>query len=100
MKRLDNFDAFYRYYLDAHANAWNRRMHLLGWTLGGVLAVPGLLSGRWWLVPLGGGVALGVALLGHRYFERNASIIFKYPVWTTLADLRMFLDMARGRLAR
>ena len=98
MKTFKDFDEFYAYYLASHGNVWNRRIHLAGWVLGAIGAVWAAATFNLWLIPMAIGGGLGVALLGHRFIERNDSVVFNYPVWTTCADMRMFSDMARGHL--
>lgn len=92
------FDEFYAYYLASHSHVWNRRVHLAGWILGLALSAWGMLTSQWLATAIAAPVGLGVALLGHRFIERNDSVVFSYPWWTARADLRMFADMARGRL--
>lgn len=97
-KTFPDFDAFYAYYLDSHRSVWNRRIHLSGWVLGAAAAIWALLTLHFWLIPLALIGSLALALLGHQFIERNDSVVFSYPVWTTCADMRMFSDMAHGRL--
>lgn len=96
--QFTSFEEFYAYYLASHSSRWNRRVHLLGWVVGGVGVVGALLTATLWAILLAPALGLLVALGGHRFVERNNSIVFGYPLWTAFADLRMFYDMARRRL--
>lgn len=96
--QFTSFDDFYAYYLASHSHRWNRRVHLLGWMAGGVGIAWAFLTSTFWVIPLAPALGLLVALGGHRFVEHNDSIVFGYPLWTAFADLRMFCDMARGRL--
>ncbi|TAL16721.1 MAG: DUF962 domain-containing protein [Aquabacterium sp.] len=98
MKTFADFEAFYAYYLASHSDPWNRRIHLLGWVAGIVVGAWAVFTLKLWLLPLAAAGGLGIALLGHRFIEHNDSVVFAYPLWTTCADVRMFSDMARGRL--
>jgi hypothetical protein len=98
MKPFEFFDAFYALYMQGHQNAWNRRVHLVGWLLGAACGLIGLLQANWWLVllaPLPGLVAIW---LGHWVIEPTGSIEFKHPLLTARANLRMFGQMLSGRL--
>jgi hypothetical protein len=98
MKTFANFDEFYSYYLASHSNVWNRRVHLLGWVLGVAGAIWALSTLTLWAIPVAVVVGLGIALLGHAFVEKNDSVVFSYPMWTTCADIRMFSDMLNGRI--
>jgi hypothetical protein len=98
MKTFKDFEEFYAYYLASHNNVWNRRVHLAGWVLGVTGAVWALATLNLWGIPLAIGFGLGIALLGHQFIERNDSVVFSYPMWTTCADVRMFSDMLHRRL--
>lgn len=98
MKNADEFDEFYSYYLQAHSKVWNRRVHLAGWVLGAAGVAWALISFTLWAIPVSIAGGLGIALLGHAFVERNDSLVFRHPVWTSCADLRMFSDMVRGRI--
>jgi len=99
MTTTQSFDEFYAYYIAAHSNRWNRRLHLFGYVMGLALAAACFAAGWPLLAILGVPVGLGVALLGHRYIEKNDSIVFERPLWTACADLRMFKEMFVGKLA-
>lgn len=99
MAKTQSFEEFYSYYLAAHSNRWNRRLHLFGYLAGVVVAMACVEAGWPLLAILGVPAGLGIALLGHRFIEKNDSIVFERPIWTARADLRMFKDMLVGKLA-
>lgn len=100
MKTFKDFDEFYAYYLASHSNTWNRRIHLAGWVIGIMASVWAIATFNLLFIPLAIGGGLAIALLGHQFIERNDSVVFSYPLWTTCADIRMFTDMAHGRIPK
>jgi hypothetical protein len=100
MPEFKTFDEFYAVYLTAHRDPWNRRIHLLGWVIGAAMGLYALVIGPlWWLLGAPAAGLLAIAI-GHGLIEPTHAVEFKYPLRTALANLRMFADMARGRLPR
>ncbi len=62
----------------------------------GMLALPTLASPV--LFPAGVVSAYACAWIGHFGVEGNRPATFEYPLWSFLADLRMWSNMARGKL--
>jgi hypothetical protein len=95
--RLGAFEEFWPYYLSQHLNPVNRALHFVGTTfvLLGVLAA--LAVSPWWILasPFAG---YSFAWVGHFYFEKNRPATFTYPLWSLLADFRMYALLWRGRL--
>jgi len=96
--RYTSFADFYPYYLRAHQNRTNRRLHFLGTTLVLILPVACLAAGAWpalLLVPVAG---YGPAWVGHFYFERNRPATFSHPLYSVIGDFRMYADTWRGKI--
>lgn len=92
-REYNDFDDFYQAYVQAHRQPWNRRLHLVGWIAGASLSSLAFPIAGVFAVPLGTGLGLALALAGHRFVERNESLVFRHPLWTARADLRMFRSM-------
>jgi hypothetical protein len=61
-----------------------------------MVALPTLASPV--LFPAGVVSAYACAWIGHFGIEKNRPATFQYPLWSFLADLRMWSHMARGQL--
>lgn len=98
--RIQTFAEFWPFYLAQHARSGTRTFHLLGTTAGlacGAAAVA-LRSPR--LAALGLGLGYGFAWIGHSVVEHNRPATFRYPLWSFLADWKMWGCALTGRLGR
>ena len=90
-KGFKSFGEFYPYYLDEVKNATNRRLHVIGVTL----ALLFLLMGRFvsffffLLAPL---ASIGLAAVGHILFEKNKPGNFSHPMFSAMADLKLWFE--------
>ena len=100
MARHPSFAAFWPHYLREHARPRTRALHYAGTSLMVVIALAALASGRWLLLlalPLAG---YGFAWAAHFAVERNRPATFAHPLWSLLADFRMWWLWLSGRLGR
>ena len=96
---FSSFADFYPFYLAEHGDRTSRRLHFLGTSLAILILAYALLTQRWLaliLVPVAG---YGLAWVGHYVFEKNRPATFRHPLYSLMGDLRMWLDMLRGRIA-
>lgn len=96
--RYTTFAAFWPFYLREHSRPATRALHYLGTTLVVAVAAYALATGRWgWLaaMPVAGYV---FAWLAHFGVEKNRPATFTYPLWSLLADFRMWWLWLTGRL--
>lgn len=105
MNRIPTFAKFWPYYLREHARGATRALHYAGTTLVIVCLVivclvAGIVTGRgwlFWLMPVCGYLFAWVA---HFRVERNRPATFQYPLWSLIADFRMYGCWLTGRMRR
>ncbi len=87
--RIQSWDEFWPFYLGEHRVPLCRVLHVIGTTLGGILAMLGLTTGH--LVLLIPAVVLGYAFswIGHFFVEHNKPASFRYPLWSFRGDWKM-----------
>jgi len=97
-KTYQTFEAFWPYYLSEHGDPTNRRLHYVGSTLAllNLFAAIALLN-PWFIL---GALVSGYffAWIGHFIIEKNRPATFTYPVWSLIADFRMYFLALAGRL--
>lgn len=97
-QRISTFDEFWPMYVREHKLASNRMLHFIGSTLVLLVAAAIVYSGQWlWLVILPV-VGYGFAWTGHFFIERNRPATFQYPLWSLIADWKMWGLMLIGRM--
>lgn len=93
-----SFREFWPLYLRAHWRRTTRAAHYAGVVFGaGMAALAGLL-GEYWLIAVGIGGAFMVTVGSHWVFERNRPLLMLNPLWSAVADLRMFYLAATSQL--
>ena len=92
------FEEFYPFYLSQHANATNRRLHVIGSTLAILQLIRFLLFSftftQFILVFV---IGYSFAWVGHFMFEKNKPATFKYPVFSLKGDFRMLYETYTGK---
>lgn len=94
------FREFWPYYLGEHRLPSNRLLHYLGTALSLLLLGVLLLNQRWHLLPFVLLAGYGFAWVGHFIIEKNKPATFKYPLWSLLADYKMFFFAITGKLKK
>ncbi|MCC2589938.1 Mpo1-like protein [Chryseobacterium sp. MFBS3-17] len=97
MKRHENFTAFYGWYLSRHSKMVTRIFHFASvlFTLWVLIYI--VYSGQerfFWYLPL---TMLGLPALSHAISEKNRPTGLRYPLWTIVADFRMFFELLTGK---
>lgn len=98
-ERIPNFAAFWPFYLGEHRHPTNRLLHFIGSSLGLGCWLAFLYTVNWWLIPLGLVMGYGCAWVGHFFIEKNKPASFRYPLWSFLADWRMWFCILTGRIS-
>ena len=97
--RHATFAEFYPYYLTQHANLVCRRAHFIGSSLALAALALCIVSGkpRWLLVALLCGH--GGAWIGHFFYEKNRPASFAQPLYSFMADWKMWWQMLTGKVS-
>ena len=93
-----SFEDFWPYYLSEHAKPATRALHFTGTGAGLFLAFVSLISGNYWLLLVALVCGYGPAWIGHYFIEKNRPATFRHPLWSLIADFRMFFFFITGRL--
>lgn len=96
--KFTSFAEFWPFYLQEHSRPQTRALHYLGTTLVVALAIYALVTGRLiWAaaMPVAG---YFFAWLAHFTVEKNRPATFTYPLWSLIADFRMWGLWITGRL--
>lgn len=97
-RKPQSFEEFWPFYLGEHAQSATRQMHLAGTGV----AIASLAAFAVTRRPAYLATALvgsyGPAWLAHAAIEGNKPATFEYPLWSLLADLKMFSLWTRGEL--
>jgi hypothetical protein len=97
-ERYKSFSEFWPFYVAEHSRPATRLLHLIGTTAGLTLVIYFIVSGRWWLFPLGLIAGYGCAWFAHFFIEKNKPATFKYPLWSFMGDYKMIALMLTGRM--
>lgn len=95
--RIKTYKDFYSFYLTQHSKMWTRIFHFLAILLVFAVIIFVIQSGKerfLWYVPIYG---LGISGLSHAIFEKNRPTILRYPLWSVLSDLKMFVELMIGK---
>ena len=96
--RFESFDAFWPFYLGEHSQPATRWMHFFGSTAALGFAASAFVTGQWALLPAAAVCGYAFAWVSHFFIEKNRPATFKYPLFSFVADWKMWLMMATGRL--
>lgn len=97
-REYQTFEAFWPFYLREHSRSLTRGFHYVGSAIAlGFLALFGATLDPLYLLgmPLSG---YFFAWVSHAAIEHNKPATFTYPLWSLIADYRMFFLFVAGRL--
>ena len=95
---MKTFAEFWPFYVEEHSRPTTRALHFAGTaaSLACVVALVATRNWKWLPVALVPGYA--AAWVGHFAVERNRPATFKYPLWSFIADQKMFGLMLAGKM--
>jgi hypothetical protein len=97
-ERIQSFEEFWPFYVREHSAPACRALHFIGSSLAIAILVAAVSIGNYWLLlaaPLAG---YGFAWVGHFFIEKNKPASFKYPLWSFVADWKMWAMILVGRM--
>lgn len=97
-REYQTFEAFWPFYLREHSKRVTRAFHYVGSTIAlGCLVMFGASMDPLWLIgmPLSG---YFFAWVSHAAVEHNKPATFTYPLWSLIADYRMYFLFVAGKL--
>lgn len=97
-REIESFAEFWPYYVAEHSKPTTRALHAAGTTAATACAVALIAKGRWRLLPLAFIPGYAAAWAGHFLIEHNRPATFKYPLWSLVADYKMFGLMLAGKM--
>ncbi|WP_251358847.1 DUF962 domain-containing protein [Kangiella sp. TOML190] len=95
---IQSFKEFWPYYLGEHRLPKNRLLHYIGSFLSLSLLIYSIASQSWWLLIVCFLIGYGFAWIGHFFVEKNKPATFQYPLWSFIADYKMFAMAISGKL--
>jgi hypothetical protein len=102
MKRTDDikdFQEFWPYYVREHSKIGCRLLHFIGSSAGLICLFAASLTRNLLFILLGLIIGYGFAWIGHFFIEHNKPATFKYPLWSLIADWKMWSLMITGRMS-
>src|SRR5215210_8847721 len=97
-REMKTFEEFWPFYVREHSRPGTRALHLAGTLAGTALLVGLAATGRWRWLPVALVPGYAAAWAGHFLVEKNRPATFKYPLWSFMADQKMFGLMLTGRM--
>jgi hypothetical protein len=97
-QEIRSFEEFWPFYVAEHSLPATRSLHFAGTAT--ALACLGVIAakGKWKWLPAALVPGYAAAWVGHFLVEKNRPATFKYPLWSFMADQKMFALMLTGRM--
>ena len=98
--RLKKFNDFWKVYVLAHQNKKNRVMHFLATLISIIMGGAFAYTQKFIFLILMPFASYSFAWIGHLMHERNRPLTWTYPVYSLIADYKMFFLMCFGKMER
>src|SRR4051812_24030095 len=97
-ERIKSYAEFWPFYLGEHSLPLTRALHFVGTSLALTQLIYAVVSMTW--QPLVGALISGYfwAWIAHFFIEKNRPATFTYPLWSFIADWKMWALMLTRRL--
>lgn len=96
-KKFNNFQEFWPFYVKEHSKSLTRKLHFIGTLSIFPIAASAVLYSAWLFVALPIS-AYGFAWYAHYVVEKNRPATFIHPLWSLIADFKMFFMMCLGEM--
>jgi hypothetical protein len=97
-KRYTTFATFWPHYVREHRIPLTRWMHFVGTSVVIALLVLGAIGKGGYFTLMAPVAGYGPAWASHFFVEKNRPATFTYPLWSLLADFKMWFWMATGKM--
>jgi hypothetical protein len=96
-KEYSSFTEFWPFYVHQHSRHLTRTLHFIGTAAVILLVLLAALYSKYLFlaVPVAG---YGFAWAAHFLVEKNRPATFSYPLWSLIADFKMFFLMCAGKM--
>lgn len=97
--RIQSFAEFWPYYVGEHRSPLCRALHFIGSSLALAAIAAAVVLQSWWILLAAPIAGYGFAWTGHFFVEKNKPASFRYPLWSFIADWKMWAYTLTGRMA-
>ncbi len=97
-ERIGSFAEFWPFYVREHSVPACRALHFIGSSLAIAIVVAAVSRNNYPLLLAAPVVGYGFAWFGHFVIEKNKPASFKYPLWSFVADWKMWAMILTGRM--
>ena len=97
-REIGSFEEFWPFYVEEHSKPATRALHFAGTAAALAVAVALAANQKWRWLPVALVPGYAAAWVGHFLIEKNRPATFRYPLWSFLADQKMFGLMLTGQM--
>lgn len=96
--RIESFEKFWPFYVREHSLKATRVLHFIGTTGAAAVLGTAIATRNPKLIPVALVAGYGPAWISHFFIQKNRPATFKYPLWSLLADFKMWTMIAAGTM--